>query len=329
MTMRVTMLNARRGEGVDLIAGQTYTVSDALGAQLVGAGHATDTDKALTPVGSEPVRASTNPLTGGIELSAGGVRVPTPVAHQRYHFHGFAGNQFSDDTAFFDMSGAGNHGAFGANLSKAQAWANAGYVSTVDPATGVTDSVIRIPAPNWDYRGGESLLIMWVGQVTPEGGDTTLMGTTAASTSSGIRIRCKSTGQLDFVLYENGGTSVFTGSSTATAAGKPFVAGEIHSFGILINGQTRQYAEWVDGLLNVPLADVGTKQDVNTLSSNPFTIGSGSPSPGGTEGIASKTRAFALLRFGATDPMPSVATITSLMAQFRAAPARLVLDGAI
>lgn len=49
MTMRVTMLQNRRGEGVDLISGNTYTVSDKFGAELVGAKFATDTDKVLTP----------------------------------------------------------------------------------------------------------------------------------------------------------------------------------------------------------------------------------------------------------------------------------------
>ena len=59
MTMRITMNQARMGESGSLLtAGSTNTVSDAFGAAMVGAGYATDTDGALTPPDSEPVRLS-------------------------------------------------------------------------------------------------------------------------------------------------------------------------------------------------------------------------------------------------------------------------------
>ena len=73
MTMRVTpKVNVKGEAGADLVAGTTYTVSDAFGAALVGSGRAVDTDGALTPPGSEPARVNTNPLTGGNVLVAGG-----------------------------------------------------------------------------------------------------------------------------------------------------------------------------------------------------------------------------------------------------------------
>jgi hypothetical protein len=54
MTMRITMIQARLGEsGSVLAAGTTNTVSDAFGAAMVGAGYATDTDRALMPPVSE------------------------------------------------------------------------------------------------------------------------------------------------------------------------------------------------------------------------------------------------------------------------------------
>ena len=59
MTMRITMIQTRMGEsGTLLDSGTTYTVSDAFGAAMVGAGYATDTDGALTPPDSQPVRLS-------------------------------------------------------------------------------------------------------------------------------------------------------------------------------------------------------------------------------------------------------------------------------
>ena len=79
MTMRVTpKVNVKGEAGADLVAGTTYTVSDAFGAALVGSGRAVDTDGALTPPGSEPARVNTNPLTGGdvLLLGARSLRLP-------------------------------------------------------------------------------------------------------------------------------------------------------------------------------------------------------------------------------------------------------------
>ncbi|MBN9133436.1 MAG: hypothetical protein J0H48_08745, partial [Nitrosospira multiformis] len=65
--------------------------------------------------------------------------------HPYYHFHGFTGNQVANDDKFYDLTGI-NHASRGVNLSIAQLWApNSGYASTIDPATGATDSVLRIP----------------------------------------------------------------------------------------------------------------------------------------------------------------------------------------
>ena len=53
MTMQITMTQTRMGEsGSLLVAGSTYTVSDAFGAAMVGARYATDTTGALTPAPS-------------------------------------------------------------------------------------------------------------------------------------------------------------------------------------------------------------------------------------------------------------------------------------
>ena len=277
----------------------------------------------------DPVFAVSNPITGVVEkLQVADQSIPLPIAHRRYYFAGCAGDQIVDDPAFADISGTGNNAIRGANLSAAQLWANAGYATVIDPVGGLTDSVLRIPALNYDYNGGESLLIFWLGQATPEGADVTIMGTSGMSSTSGIRVRCKSTGQVDFALYEASTVQQFSGASSNDVAGKPFVTGELHAFALWINGQTRQHAIWVDGLVNVTLRDFGTKQAINTLTSNTFNIGAGSAAPGGTEGIASKTRALHILRFSALDSLPSVGDMTTAIKQLRVTPGRLILSGA-
>jgi len=97
-------------------------------------------------------------------------------ASDAYYFHGFAGDQINGDPKFYDKSGAQNHGSFGANLSNLNAWSNDFYVSTVNPTGGSTDSVIRLPALNFDYSAGEKLIVWWLGIITPEGADASWMG---------------------------------------------------------------------------------------------------------------------------------------------------------
>jgi len=252
------------------------------------------------------------------------------IPHPRYWFHGSAVRQSADDGVFRDMV-AGSHGVFGANLSRANAWANrgSGYVSTVDPVGGSTDSVIRIPGPNFDYAGGESLFVMWAGQVTPEGSDASLMGTSASTSANGVRIRASSTGRLSFVLYDTTPTSAFSTTSTDNALGKPFVSGERHSFAIFIDGRNRRQYMWIDGLINVNALTLSSGTSVNTLSAGTWNIGSASQSPGGTEGIVTKTLAFAGFKFLATDDLPAIADLTAVAQAFDRDPSALVAQGAM
>ena len=114
------------------------------------------------------------------------------LVHPKTYFQGAAGGQAVADGKFFDVA-AGNHGVFGRDLSRAQAWANlgSGYISTVDPVVSFTDSVIRIPAPNFDYAGGESLLVFWAGQVTPDA-DVTIIDPDLRWTVEAEQFRSKS-----------------------------------------------------------------------------------------------------------------------------------------
>ena len=253
-----------------------------------------------------------------------------PSPHRRYFFHGCAALQTNQDSKFKDMV-AGNHGVFGANLSVANAWANyaGGYISTADPAGGATDSVIRIPGPNYDYLAGEGLLLFWAGQITPEGADSSIMGTSHGTSANGLRIRCSTTGRLSFALHDTAPTSLFSISTTDTVAGKPFVSGEYHTFAVWINGATRKCSFWVDGVINIDDQIISSSNPCNTLSSGTWNIGAASQSGGTTEGTAVKTYAFAGLKFPATDVLPVPSDITAIAFAFNNDPSKLILNGAI
>lgn len=241
-----------------------------------------------------------------------------------YHFHGFAGNQTAGDGKFFDLSGI-NHGIRGANLSDAQMFTAAGYVSTVDPASGLTDSVIRIPSINFDYAGGEKLIVWWLGKCTAEASSQYLMGDGYSTSVHGWGIYVPTTKKLQVVL--SGATQGFSGSSTAEV-----FDGTLHDIGVVLDGENKKYALWTDSTLDPGFSgystfNAGTAHDTKTTAT--LNIGAASPAPGGTGGIATATRSLVILRLPASYPIPSVASVTSVFKQLRANPGKLILASAL
>jgi hypothetical protein len=154
------------------------------------------------------------------------------------------------------------------------------------------------------------------------------MGTSNSTSYNGWRIRCSSTGRVGIAFHDTTPTSLYSSSSTDTAAGKPFVSGEYHTFALLADGQTRKVSIWVDGVINLDSFTMSSGSDCNTLSSNTFNIGSAYPSPGNTEGVATKTHAVAGFKFLSTDTLPTNGQISSVYAAFDRDPSKLILDGA-
>lgn len=256
-----------------------------------------------------------------------GIATQKTTVHTGYHFHGFAGDQLPDDTVFFDKSGI-NHAVRGTNLSVSQLWTTAtGYASTINPVGGSTDSVLRIPAVNFDYTSGEKLIVWWLGKITAEAGNEFFIGDGYSTTAGqrGWAIRAASTQKLQLALY--GSTSTFGASSTAT----PF-NGALHDIGLVLDGAGKQYCVWVDGAVDATwgsgYVSLAAGAAFDTLSTNTINIGSSTPSPGGSLGIATTTRACVIMRLSAATPVPAAASITSVFQQLRVNPGKLILAGA-
>lgn len=247
--------------------------------------------------------------------------------HPYYHFHGFAGDQAADDSVFYDKSGI-NHAVRGANLSVSQLWTTApGYASTIDPVTGLTDSVLRIPAINFDYSSGEKLIVWMLGKWTPEGDETGMIGD-GYNTPAGRRgwqIRVMPTGKVQPVL--RGATSGFGGALTST----PF-DGTLRDFGVVLDGQAKKYCVWIDGVVDTFFSSAyltfSNGTDFDTKSTNTVNIGSVTPAPGDTTGIATTVRACVILRLPASYAVPTVASMTAAFKQLRANPGKLLLANA-
>lgn len=283
---------------------------------------------APTEQGKEFVMSQTGP-GGGIELTVAGEAYDPLAISPYYHFHGFAGGQFAGDPKFFDLAGA-NHGNFGAHLSVSAAWANAGYVSTVDPATGALDSVIRMPALNFDYLAGEKLIVWWHGACTPEGASAAMVGDgAAAQTVPGWRVRVDPSGKFSL------GTHSAVAATNAYSVNSDGIVfdGTPHSFGFVLDGQNRRHGMWSDEIYQSAFAGQYAAfsgfLEVDTRTSATVNIGSANPAPGTTGGIAVRTRALVILRLPPSVALPSVQTMTDLFTQLRANPGRLIRAEAI
>jgi hypothetical protein len=256
------------------------------------------------------------------------------AAHPRYFTHLFAGNQLATDPLFYDLSGAQGHATPGADSNVTELWANAGYASTLDPTTTVGQRLraMTLPAPNWDYAGGESLMMWWFGKASPEAAATNLFGSyDATGTQSGLRGRVSTSGKWGAAFYDGPTTTLRTlGDSSATA-----FDGTPHSVGLWVNGQTRTGTTWVDEVVQVNAASLLT---VNTLPSaaqvsgsfDRLRLGADTATSGATDrGLATQTRAFAVLRFPATDTLPTAAQVLAAMQALRAAPHLPIRRGAL
>jgi hypothetical protein len=246
--------------------------------------------------------------------------------HPYYHFHGFTGNQVADDDKFYDLTGI-NHAARGVNLSVSQLWTpNSGYASTIDPASGATDSVLRIPNLNYNYAGGEKLIIWWLGKVTAETSPARMMGDGYGTSpgQGGIRIALYTTGRVGFVL--SGATEVYSSN------GHKSISGGLHSFAIAVSGgaQGGQHGIWVDEEYSLSEGSyTSLAGGIDTRNSNTFNIGTSYPaSAKSTAGIATATRALVILRLPANYPMPSVKALTSIFQQLRSNPGNPILRSA-
>lgn len=298
-----TVSGIRYGEG------SIVTLMPAIEAQLIALG-AAETAFATNDNGD---------VTG---IESNGSLLASPV-YPYYHFHGFAKNQILGDPKFWDIA-AGNHGARGANLSGAQMFAHAGYVSTVDPVAGSTDSAIRIPAINFDYGGGEKLIVWWLGAASPEGADVAFMGDGYGTTEGqrGWRVRARTNGKFQIDLW--GASQGFAGTST----GIPF-DGTLHSMAFCLDGETQEYGMWVDEVyepgFGAALWPFHRGVSFDTKNANTVNIGTSHPaSAGSTVGMAVRTRALVILRLPSSANPLFPAALTPLFEQLRANPGKLI-----
>lgn len=251
----------------------------------------------------------------------------TAAPHPYYHFHGFAGDQIVGDAVFYDKA-AGNHAVPGVHLPNGSLWAKAGYASTLDPVSGAGDSVLRMPAINFDYSGGEKLIIWMLGKWTaPTDANTPMVGDgSVINSAKGWQIRAATNGKIQPVIF--GATSAGYGATSTEV----ICDGTLKEFGIVMDGSAKKYCLWGNnGTTDANFSSYlpfSSGVDFDTKTNNTVNIGSASAAPGGTVGMATSTRACVIIRLPASYPTPAIVDITNIFRQLRANPGKLVLSSA-
>lgn len=184
---------------------------------------------------------------------------------------------------------------------------------------------IRIPSLNFDYNGGQKLILWWLGKMTaPSSGTPAFMGDGYNTSLAGMKIRVSTAGKISNALFDSSG-SYYSGTTTNAVAD-----GTLHSYGLVLDGSAKKYAMWTDGTLDTAFgsayAAFSSGASVDTRNSNTFNIGCSAPvsSSGSSESMAVKTRALVLLKLPSTTACPSIATVTETFKQLRANPSRLI-----
>lgn len=267
------------------------------------------------------VTAETNPLTGGIEVSANGVNMNTLFADQvtdGYFCHLWAGSSGNGDAVIPDISGADRHGAFNTNMTKALCWANPGFAST---DTGGAYHTFLLPNLNFDYAGGESLIVVWKGRGTPPAAFKGILADSNGSSEPGIAIRVDATGKIQ--AYLSDGTGRFM-ATTAAIAIEPTVT---HSYALCIDGTTRKYEQHVDGVVEGggglggnPIGDGVTGYDCR--SAKTLKLGTQNDYATVADTVVLQTEALVILRGRKGSGLPS--NYRQLMQAIARQPDRLV-----
>lgn len=168
----------------------------------------------------------------------GQVRTATPASGYIGFYPGF---QPASDTTVLDRSGKGAHALLNA-LTPAEAWAAApNGVSSLD----ATNKFALVPASAFiAWQPGMSLIIAMDATLTKKASNSAFAGNGAGGGASGIALRCTSTGQLQFTVYDAAGALVGApGATTET----PWAAAVPARVLVAVDGPAQKLLMWVNG----------------------------------------------------------------------------------
>ena len=251
-----------------------------------------------------------------------GISVPVGVVHRNLWAQFSATKLCADDGSVLDLSGNGNHATRGANLSIAQMNGTAGYYQTLLAGTNGHDPSLHMPSINFDYDGGEILLMVSLFKMATPAADGALIANASSSSANGFRIRVRTTGYLDVGMFSTTGSVSFASGNCINA----LLDNTLHQFAVMISGRTKQGWMWEDGALTRETVTFPATCD--TRESTSLNMGSVLATPTVIAHTnATQQRGTVIMRWGPNDPAPTAANVTSLVAKLRRDPGRVVTMG--
>lgn len=297
------------GPGNVSYAQKTISAAETFGPYL------SDTDVVIAAVaGSLSYDLGTASLVDGA-----GNNVPLAIVHRNLWAQFSATKLCADDGSVLDLSGNANHATRGPNLSIAQMNAAPGYFQTLLAGTNGHDPSLHMPSINFDYDGGEILLMVSLFKMAAPAADGVLVGNATSSSFNGFRIRIRTTGYLDVGMFSTTGSVSFASGNCINA----LLDNTLHQFAVMISGRTKQGWMWEDGALT--RATVAFPATCDTRESTSLNFGSALQTPTViAHTSATQQRGTVIMRWSPTDPAPAEANITSLLAKLRRDPGRVV-----
>ena len=263
------------------------------------------------------VEAKINPLTGRIKLLADGTSLASVGIDgitSGYFCHLWAGSSGNGDGYLPDISGALAHAQFAASLTKAIAWANAGFATA---GTAANNQGFILPVLGFDYAAGESLILIWKGRGTAPASTKVFLGDTSASGTQGFAVRVDSAGKLQMFLSNGSGTF---GDPTTNAL---MEAGTTHTYALAIDGVAHKFEQHEDGVVVRPLIKLGAGASIDCKTARAVTLGSGEqPTMFSGNAVAVQTQSLVILRGRTGLGLPT--NYRALMQRLAATPDRLV-----
>ena len=237
--MTIILTQAVRIAGTTQPIGTQLTLEGGAEGDLVHRGCATYVTDPHSGEGDTTVRATTNPLTGGISLSAAGVTCGAPsVNGRKYTSINLLLNQSGAvEVLPTDYSDNDTVCSFGANSTVP--WTNSGYYTS----EAAVDASLRIPnaAVNLNLYSDSFICAVTVKDPTVSQG---LMGTIGASSASNpyFNVQIDGSGNVGFRVRVNA-SSPFAGTFTTSA----ITGGADHRVLMAWDAPTKKLYSYVDG----------------------------------------------------------------------------------
>lgn len=188
----------------------------------------------------------------------------------------------------------------------------ASTVTNLD-AAGVRDTALHGPSMNFDYDGGEALLVVMTIRAAVPASNVTMIGNADSSSLNGWRLRMTTGAKVEPLIYSATGavTSAF-GSTIGNMIDNTW-----HQVAVMVDGRNKVAHFWEDGALT--RTNIAGPATCDTRESAGLHIGSGRlvPNSAATDTSEFDIARLTIFRWGAADTIPSAASLTAGIAMLR------------